>query len=131
MRFQTSFHVGSTRGCRGNGKLIIEMKPTSLCYHKGQLCGSSPPQVSFLFCIQCWNVSVSILYFSSSIHTNSLKKKICCVPERCKVEPLLSENVIEIAPDYQREIRLCLAFQLISKLLDPPTQSQLINQYFK
>lgn len=40
MRFQTGFHVGSTRGYRGNGKLIIEMKPTSFSYHAGQLCGS-------------------------------------------------------------------------------------------
>lgn len=35
------------------------------------------------------------------------------------MEPLLSENVIEIVADYQREIRLCLAFQLIFKAFRP------------
>lgn len=43
MYFQTSFHVGSTTGYRGNGKLIIEMKPGFLSYHWGQLCVSLHP----------------------------------------------------------------------------------------
>lgn len=52
MYFQTSFHVGSTTGYRGNGKLIIEMKPASLSYHGGQLCASlHPPPSTVLECV--------------------------------------------------------------------------------
>lgn len=59
MYFQTSFHVGSTTGYRGNGKLIIEMKPAFLSYHGGQLCASlhhhplqpPPPPSTMLECV--------------------------------------------------------------------------------
>lgn len=64
-----------------------------------------PSLLSLLLCLQCWNVScsTSILTFFSSIYTNVLKRKICCVWGRWKMEHLLSRNVIEIVSDWQKK----------------------------
>lgn len=82
MRFQTSFHVGSTRGCRGNGKLIIEMKPTSLSYHKGQLCGS-PPAATFLpflnTVLEC--VCIYFLFLLINPYKRTQEKDLLCTRE--------------------------------------------------
>lgn len=107
MRFQTSFHVGSTRGYRGNGKLIIEMKPTSFSYHGGQLCVS--PLCSVPFSTVCSTGMCPAQHLASasphqSIQTYS-RETSAAYGGGEKWSLLSSENVIEIVADQQRKDR--------------------------
>lgn len=127
MYFQTSFHVGSTTGYRGNGKLIIEMKPASLSYHGGQLCASLHPThpTPVLECVLFYIYSHFLLInpYKCTQEKDVLRKG------KVKNGAFIESKISQERPPTNGETG-ALVFHLISWLLDPSTQSQLIHQYF-